>query len=236
MQRDALSPEAIFYAMIQTAETIREAYGRSVERKVPGYFRADSELPASKDKIKAALVLTAFHRKAAGQLDKCMHDVFYMCYGYLAHYVSEDIVLRERKKAELLHEHAGAIQEGLEIWLRVRKEAQAKGKVEKEQAEELEEAERKVEKEAQKRLVEHGGDPSWLLKELGKYDVSAELYRCNDEERKLCDEFERRLQALDDLREGGGVCTCPASPAPRLKPALRNAQIRPAWGAIVEQR
>jgi hypothetical protein len=107
MQRDALPPEAILYAMVQTADTVNEAYGRALQRKdTKSIFLAESELPASKDKIKAALVFRAFFYKSQGKLDKPMYERMYSshqtCYGYLANIVSEEVAARSRKEAELM--------------------------------------------------------------------------------------------------------------------------------------
>ena len=107
MHRDTLPPEAIVYAMIQTADTLLEAYGRVLESKQPrGILLAESELPASKDKIKAALILRTFFYKSQGKLDKNMYEQMYshhqIGYGYLASFVSEGVAAKSRKEAELM--------------------------------------------------------------------------------------------------------------------------------------
>jgi hypothetical protein len=106
---EALPPEAILYAMNQTAQAIREAYARVVEHKEPGFFRAESLLPASRDKIKAAIVLSAFIHKLQGQFDKHLHDAFIICYSVLADFVPDEIVERQRKRWELVEAHRGAL-------------------------------------------------------------------------------------------------------------------------------
>lgn len=160
MQRDALPPEAILYAMLQTADTVIEAYGRALQRKdTTNMFLAESELPASKDKIKAALVFRAFFHKSQAQLDKRMYDLMYShhqtVYGYLANFVSEEIAARSRKEAELM----GGVPE-----------IQRKGQI----------------------------DPKWL-EEFRRYlTPPEEIGRYGKEFDRLCDEFARRLAALDD--------------------------------------
>jgi len=188
------SREAIAYAMNQTAQAIRVAYARAVEHEEPGFFRAESRLPASRDKIKAAMVLSAFvHKKLQGQLDKHFLDALLMCYSTLADFVPDEIVERQRKHWEFMEAHRGGELKLIKLRARVDREAEEKGKVEKELADELEEAERQAEKEEQQL------DAGRFLTELSQHEIPQELReQCYQESRKLMIEFEQRLSALDD--------------------------------------
>ena len=97
----ALPSEAVILAMGQTADTIRRAYARVMEHKATGYFRPESDLPASKGKIKAAIILTAWFYQSQGKLDKAMHDAYQVAYGHLADFVPDELAARSTKEAEL---------------------------------------------------------------------------------------------------------------------------------------
>lgn len=98
-----LSPEATIYAMIQVAETVKDAYARVLE-KGQSVLRPESTLPASREKIKAALAMVAFWHKRQGSLDKAGFDLHQLCYGGLACFVSDDVAERDRKRSELMPE------------------------------------------------------------------------------------------------------------------------------------
>ena len=162
------SEDAIFLAMGQRADTIRGAYLNVMEREATGYFRAESELPASKDKVKAALILSAWTLRSGGKLDKRLYGAYRNAYGHLADFVSDELVARSRKEAELRGQvpqtHPGLVPKWkaaivLAAWI-----FKSQGK----------------------------------LAELKKCRTLGEEYqRLGEEFIVLCDEFGRRLEALD---------------------------------------
>jgi hypothetical protein len=81
--------EDTFYAMLKVAETLRVAYARVVERK-GSFVMAESELPASKEKTKAALLLCAHVATLNGQLGEKMVNAVKSCYSSLADFVADE--------------------------------------------------------------------------------------------------------------------------------------------------
>ena len=103
-----LSSEAVFWGLIQKADTLKEAYARVLEQKDRGIIRAESDLPASKEQLKAALLLCAFfqYHKANGQLDTALFDHFQVGFGYLAFFVADEgRAKRSRKLMEIADQH-----------------------------------------------------------------------------------------------------------------------------------
>jgi hypothetical protein len=154
-ETDSPSPVDITYAMLQVAETLKNAYSRLLQMKGQGMLRPASMLPASKEKIKAALVLVALYHKAKGKLDKAGFEMIQKCYGHLADFVSDDVAEKSRKWCELT-----------------------------------------LDPETLKRGQEN---PIWLSREISKgaYPIE-EMNTSNQVFAHLCDEFEHRLNALDD--------------------------------------
>ena len=104
--------------MLQVAETLRHAYARLLQMEGQGMLRSASILPASKEKIKAALVLVALYHKANGTLDAAALETMGICYGFLADFVSDDVAEKSRKHTELLLDPE-TLKRGLEdpAWL-----------------------------------------------------------------------------------------------------------------------
>jgi hypothetical protein len=78
--------------LMQRANTLREAYARVLEKKSSGIIRPESHLPASKEEIKAALLLCALSTvsKANRKPDTATLHHYQVSYGFLAHFVADE--------------------------------------------------------------------------------------------------------------------------------------------------
>jgi hypothetical protein len=168
-QSPGASEDAIFLTMGRRADTIRIAYLQVMERKATGYFRAESELPASKGEVKAALILSAWTLRSGGKLDKRLHGAYRNAYGHLADFVSDELVARSIKQGDLRGQvpqtHPGLVPKWKAVIVMVAWIFKSQGK----------------------------------LGEIKKHRTLGEEYqRLGQEFIVLCDEFGRRLEALDD--------------------------------------
>ncbi len=111
------SQEATIYAMVHVAETLKDAYARLFETKGQGVLRPESSLPASKEKLKAALLLVAMYHKLKKRLDRAEFDRFQVCYGLLADFVSDDMAEKSRKFLELARDPDAARGQEDPKWL-----------------------------------------------------------------------------------------------------------------------
>ncbi len=146
--------------MLQVAETLKDAYAKLLQMKGQGALRHESILPASKEKIKAALILVAFWHKRNGSLDKVRFGNIQVCYGFLADFVSDEVAEKSRQFSDLVRDADSA-----------------------------------------KKRQE---DPNWLAGEILKTEIPIESMKSSTQEfSRLCEEFNHRLNALDDPARKG---------------------------------
>ncbi len=88
----ALASEATMCGLMQRANALREAYAQVLEKRDSGIIRPESHLPASKEEIKAALLLCALSTvsKADRRPDTATLHHYQVSYGFLAHFVAEE--------------------------------------------------------------------------------------------------------------------------------------------------
>jgi hypothetical protein len=108
---DATLPsEASMHGLIQRANTLREAYARVLEKKGSGIIRPESHLPASKEEIKAALLLCALATvsKANRQPDTATLHHYQVSYGFLAHFVADETLEKRTQEGKAVSKRDGA--------------------------------------------------------------------------------------------------------------------------------
>ena len=85
-----LASEAMTQGLLERADTLKQAYARVLEQKDGGIFRPESQLPASKEAIKAALLLCALVdvSRIKRKRDTATLHHYQVGYGCLAHFLT----------------------------------------------------------------------------------------------------------------------------------------------------
>lgn len=115
---DASIPStAAMRGLMQRADMLREGYARALETKDAGIVRPESHLPASKEEIKAALLLGALSAvsKANRQPDAAALHHYQVSYGFLAYFVTAESLAKRPEKREVDSSHADSTGREVDI-------------------------------------------------------------------------------------------------------------------------
>jgi hypothetical protein len=114
--RSALEHEKLVES-IRFANKLVGDYGRILERNAHKDFKPETELPASKEAIKTAILLMAQYHKAAGALDEKLYGSLEIGYSMLADFVPDEVAARANRPLDVIRNLSISLAKGERVHL-----------------------------------------------------------------------------------------------------------------------